>query len=269
VFRDEVAGRSAASGLAVDQDHALWIADTPAGRVRRFSVFGLESGGFGPDPTPTAVLLPGSIHRPVDVTASSAGLVVACAGESPHAVQWFDPEAGYRGRCRSLGDPALAFLGVRRVASLGQRLLVAEGLARRVQVFRGGEFQFAFQLRDTLGRKLEPCAVATHEDGRSVVGVRDPESAVLLVDGSGRTLRVLARGGQEEGRVLAPCDLVLEAGEDDRRTRLYVLDSEATRLQVFTLEGASQGSIPIAPASSAKSERGRPAPVRRGKRGGR
>src|SRR5262245_49976231 len=46
-FRDPVAGRSAAAGLAVDEDRTILVADTPADRVRRFSFFGREVGGIG------------------------------------------------------------------------------------------------------------------------------------------------------------------------------------------------------------------------------
>ena len=46
-FCDEAIGRSSASGLSVDEDRRIWIADEPAGRVRTFTLFGAEVGGLG------------------------------------------------------------------------------------------------------------------------------------------------------------------------------------------------------------------------------
>lgn len=261
-FRDAAAGRSAVAGLAVDRDHTLWVADLPADRLRRFSVFGREIGGLGPL-AGGPVLLPGSLRRPQDVEAHGDDLVVACAGESLHAVQRFDAELGFRGRCLALGDPAQPFRGVTRVAAAGARLFVAEGLARRVQVFRGGEYHFAFQLADARGRHLEPSAVAVLEDGRALVACRAPESALVLVDAGGRTLGVLARHGEGEGHVHEPSDVVVERGEEDRRARVFVLDRDGLRLQVLTLEGRCLGSIALSAPSTT------PARERRKKKGGR
>src|SRR5262245_34674088 len=67
-FRDARTGRSAVSGLAVDEDRGLWIADTPADRVRLFTLFGREVGGIGaPAETTAPPILPGLVARPVDV----------------------------------------------------------------------------------------------------------------------------------------------------------------------------------------------------------
>lgn len=263
-FRDPVVGRSAVSGLAVDRDHTLWIADLPADRVRRFSVFGRELGGLGPGGLGREAVLPGALHRPVDVEVVEGECLVACAGEGLHAVQRFDGELAFRARCCALGDPTQPFRGVARLSASGRRLLVAETLARRVQVFRGGEFHFAFQLADARGRRLEPCAVAALEDGRALVACRAPESALLLVDPSGRVIGVLAGHGTEDGEVLEPSDVVVEAGAEDHRTRVFVLDRDGLRLQVLTLEGRSLGVVPLDTGRGAD-----PGRERRGKKGGR
>ncbi len=258
-FRDARAGRSAVAGLALDDDRSLWIADTPAGRVRQFSLFGREVGGLGaasehaPESAP---LLPGLVSRPVDVEVQGnrdqGWLAIACGGEQRHAVQLFDLDFSYRASCAALGDPQRAFRGVCRLAAHGERLYVAEALARCVQVFRAGEFLFAFHLTTRDGERLEPSALAPLADGRLVVGCRAPHSALLLVDPAGRPLRVLAQEGAEEGGVLEPSDVVVEPGADDRHTRLFVIDRDGLRVQAFTLDGRCLGVIPLAAPAAAR-----------------
>lgn len=268
-FRDERAGCSAASGLAVDGDHRILVADTPADRVRRFTLFGREVDGIGapqegaPGPIP---VLPGLVTRPVDVevrgNADQGWVAVACGGEARHAVQLFEPDLTYRTSCRSLGEAGRSFQGVVRLGSHEDSLLVAESVARRIQIFREGEFLFAFHLTDRLGERYEPSAVAAVGDGRLVVGCRAPRSALFLVDATGRPLRELASQGEEEGGIVEPTDVVLEPGNDDRHAQLFVIDRDGLRVQVFTLEGRCLGSF-----SLTGSYRSEPKRVRRNKGG--
>ena len=254
-FRDARTGRSAVAGLAVDEDRALWIADTPADRVRVFTLFGREVGGIGAPAEERAPVLPGLVSRPVDVDVQGhrdqGQIAIACGGERRHAVQLFEPDLSFRASCAALGDPNRPFQAVTRIAASGPLLYVAESLGRRVQVFRAGEFLFAFQLRSRSGEPFEPSALAPLADGRVAVACRAPHAALFLVDGSGRPLRCLAEEGAEEGAVLDPSDLALdaarEAGEagDERRTELYVLDRDGLRVQVFTLEGRCLGALAL------------------------
>ena len=251
-FRDSAGGRSAVAGLAVDEDGQIWVADAPADRVRVFSLFGREYGGIGSpaergEPSTPAVL-PGLVRLPVDVEVQGhrdeGWVAIACGGERRHAVQIFTPDLAWRASCASLGNGADSFRGVRRLAALERRLFVVEAQARRIQVFRDLEFHFAFRLRGTNGRVFEPVAVAPLHDGRMVVACREP-SALFLVDAAGQVIRVLAEEGAEEGRVLDPGDAVVELGCPDPLARLYVVDRDGLRLQVFTLEGRSLGVIPL------------------------
>jgi hypothetical protein len=274
-FRDARAGRSAVAGLALDDDRSLWVADTPADRVRRFSLFGREVGGLGAPREPAAStasgapVLPGLVSRPVDVEVQGnrdqGWIAVACAGEHCHAVQLFDLDLTHRASCAALGDPRRPFRGVCRLAAQGERLYVAEALGRAVQVFRAGEFLFAFHLTARDGQRLEPSALAALADGRLVVGCRAPHSALLLLDPAGRPLRMLAQEGSEEGQVLDPSDAVVEPGVDDRSTRLFVIDQDGLRVQALTLEGRCLGTIPLSGSLSGTSS---PA-ARRRKKGGR
>lgn len=249
-YRDPVAGRSAVAGLAVDEDRTILAADTPADRVRRFSFFGREVGGIGSvakDGLQDEPVLPGLVTRPVDVEVrgnrDQGWVAIACGGERRHALQLFDPDLAFRSSCAALGEPGRAFRGVCRLASEGELLYAAESLARRVQVFRSGVFLFAFHLTDAGGERFEPSALAVLGDGRLVVGCRAPRSALFLVDGAGRPLRKLAEEGEDEGAVLVPSDAVVEPGADDRHARLFVIDRDGLRVQVFTLEGRCLGAF--------------------------
>jgi len=126
-----------------------------------------------------------------------------------------------------------------------------------VQAFREGRFLHAFHLTERDGERVEPSALAATGDGRLVLGCRAPRSALFLLDRSGRPLLELAGEGEHEGAVLDPSDVVLDRGAEDRTTRLFVIDRDGLRVQVFTLEGRCLGTIPL---EEAPSER----PVRRG-----
>ena len=253
-FRDERLGRSEASGLAVDDDRGVWVADTPSQRVRRFSVFGQETGGLG-----LALERPlegaadedraGTVRQPVDVVVEGdtdgLRLVVASGGERRHGVQVFDEAGCHLGSPRPLGDPRGRFRRIRGLASHGRFLYVAEGGAQRVQVFRDGEFHFAFELEPARQGepRPEPVALDALEDGRVLVAVAGVRSALLLFDPAGRLQRVVAEDGDGEGRVEQPCDVVVERDVADVRRRVAVLDRDGLRVQVFTLEGRCYGAF--------------------------
>jgi hypothetical protein len=257
-FRDARARRSSVSGIAVDADRAIWIADAPAERVRVFSLFGRETRGLdaprGGAGDARAPVLPGVIARPVVVEveggADHGWVAIACGGERRHAVQLFEPDFTFRASLAALGDPNRPFGNVTRIAARGERLYVAEALARTVQVFRAGEFLFAFSLTARGGERYEPSAVAPVDaEGaagtRLVVACRAPESGLFLGDASGRVVRQLAVEGEHEGAVLEPSDVVVEPGADDRHARVFVIDRDGLRVQVFTLEGHCLGVIPL------------------------
>ena len=251
-FRDPRAGRSEAAGIAVDEDRRIWVADPPASRVRRFSIFGREEGGIGLGleeelETPPWRDARGVVRGPVDVAVSGNGeegqIVVACAGERRHAVQCFDVALGYTHSPRPCGDPLGRFRGVRGVALRGRFLYVAEAGGARVQVFRDGAFHFAFSIPVRGGGRFEPVALAPLSDGRLVVACSGSVSALLLVDGTGRLLSTLAAQGEGEGEVSVPGDVVVEEEARDAASRVAVVDRDGARVQVFTLEGRCYGAF--------------------------
>ncbi len=272
-FRDARVGRSAVGGLALDDDHRVWVADTPSSRVRAFTLFGREVGDAASPAELAGLDRPGNLEAPQDVELLEDGqLAIACGGERRHAVQltvssvsWPAVSWPNLSCVRSLaacGDARRPFHGVRRIAARGRFLYVVEAARRCIQVFRDGEFLFLFHVPTRTGERCLLSAIAPLPDGRMVVACGGADSALLLLDGAGRVASVLARSGSEDGSVLEPSDLSFDAGPDEARSSLFVLDRDGTRVQVFTLAGRCLGVLSIASGE----ERGR---QRREKKGGR
>jgi hypothetical protein len=250
-FRDTRLGRSEAGGISVDDERRLWIADTPISRVRTFTVFGREIGGFGHPldlelEDRSELDLPGRIALPVDVVARGDAdgllLTVASRGERRHAVQLYDGTGRLLRSLRSGGSLRSRFRGIRGIAQRDRLLYVAEAGAGRIQVFRDADFHFQFSHSTPRG-PFEPRAVAPLADGRMVVCCGGPASALCVFHPSGHLLRVLATQGTELGCVLEPNDVVVEEGRSDRRSRVAVIDRDGDRVQVFSLEGRCYGAF--------------------------
>lgn len=241
------------AGLDVDPDHQVWVADERASRVRGFTLFGRETFGFG---TPAEVRgdARGALHGLCDLQVEerdgSIEFLTACGGWRKHAVQLFGSGGEFVLSLASEGEEHASFHGVRRVARRGPRIWVCESHAARVQVFRDGRFEFLFRIPSRSGARLEPTALAPLADGRMVLSVGGAESALLLLDASGRLLRTLAGGGEETGNVDGPADVAVDEGGGDRETRIAVIDREAERVQVFTLEGRCAGALARLPGEA-------------------
>lgn len=248
-FRDRRVGRSMAAGLDLDDEGRVWVADTPASRVRLFTLFGQEVGGLGISNERALADFDerdeaGVVRQPVDViargNADGLELVVASGGTRRHAVQVFDEHLRLVRSLRPLGDPRGRFRGVRRIARRGRFLFVLEREAQRIQVFRDLEFHFAF--RPDPPRSV-PTALAALHDGRLVIGCGGPHPALLVCDPTGRLLRTLAHSGNEEGSVTEIEDLTVDEAPNDRDSRILSLDADGDRVQVFTLEGRCFGAF--------------------------
>lgn len=247
-FRDEMTGRSAASGLDVDADHRVWIADSAARRVRAFTLFGRPVADVG-DPAESAERdAAGVLGVPVDVRTFGSDdaltVVVASGGRRRHALQVFHPHTGRVRSLRPQGDPRGRFAGLAGIdgAGDGDWLMACEARAGRVSVFRGGEFHYALRV-PVAGARFEPTAVARLRDGRVVIANGGEAGALLLVDSGGRLLRVLAGAGEGTGALDGPTDVVAAEWGDDRHTRVVSIDREGERVQVFNLEGRCYGAF--------------------------
>ena len=116
-------------------------------------------------------------------------------------------------------------------------------------MFRGLEFHYAMPLPE-LG-EARPTAVAAAPGGRPVVCWEGTGGAVLALDRDGAIEGCLAAAGEDEGSVAYPTGLVCVPGEDDRRTRVVLLDRDGRRVQVFNLEGTCYGAFARGEAGSA------------------
>ncbi len=248
-FRDAEVGRSTAEGIDVDEDRRLWIADGAAGKVRCFSLFGVEVASVGAEGGPGDTR--GALGHPVDLRVVGSdeelALLVASGGDRRHALQVLVPAGGKGRSIAPLGDPEARFRRIRGIDWRDGELAVAEAGARRVQVFEGDltgrlVFRFAFHVPEELG---EPEAVALAGDGRILVATCGERSGLHLFDAAGRPVRQVAGDEREgsEGGVDQPSALALDLAGSDRRSRVYVLDQEEERVQVISLDGRSFGSI--------------------------
>ncbi len=239
----------ALGGFDVDQGHRVWLADRLAARVRVFTLFGREVAGFagaqarGEDQR-------GCLSQLSDLTILSdpeaqqdPRLLVARSCPSQHAVQLLSLDGRWLASLRSNGEPQGRFRDARAVACRGRFAYVCERLAGRVQVFRDGEFHFALSLPVQGGGRFEPVALAPLRDGRMVIACGGHHSALLLLDGSGRLVRTLAKRGSGEGQVLEPGDVVVEEDAGSGEPRIAVIDRDAERVQVLTLGGRCHGEL--------------------------
>jgi hypothetical protein len=258
-FRDGSGRGSSVVGLAVDADRGLWVADGRASCVRRFTVFGREqrvlAGGAGADRDARGALgdLADLALLQDEQGEQAPRLLVACGGWRRHALQVLDEEGRWLDSLRSEGDPREPFRGVSAAAARGRWIAAAEGGRGQVQVFRDGQFHFLVRPTPAGGGAGDVTAVAVLEDGRMVVGLSGGEarSALLLLDKAGRLAARLADGGSGHGQVLDPLGLAVEPGRDDRQTRLAVLDRDAERVQVLSLDGRCFGELTDLPGASA------------------
>ncbi|QDV07736.1 hypothetical protein Poly30_32670 [Planctomycetes bacterium Poly30] len=265
-FKDEIAGRSSVSGMDVDADRRLWIADGAASCLRCFTLFGVEvasvrddmDAGIAAGPRPLgATDRHGMIGSPVDLRVlgedDDTTLIVASAGRRRHGLQILHIGTGRGRSIPPLGDPEGAYERIRGMDWRGSELVVVESGVRRVQLFEGDPlgrlvFRHAFPIPEGLG---DPEAVALVGDGRVVIATAGTISGLHIFDASGRYLRRLAGDSvidalaDERGEpvVEQPSALALDLASSDRDSRLAVLDRDGERVQIFSLDGRSFGSV--------------------------
>ncbi|TAJ10733.1 MAG: hypothetical protein EPO68_14935 [Planctomycetota bacterium] len=233
------AGRAGCAGLDVDADHRLWIADPEHALVRCVNLFGAQLAALRAWPSAPRDGL-GTLSEPLGLACAGDGdplrLWLAQGGVRRAAVQLLDESGRARARLRSLGDPREPFRGARRVRAAGRYVWVLEALARRVQVFRDGEFHFAFQVRER-GAVAGLASVAVFDDGSGVACTAGDAARLLRIGRSGNVRGVLCED------VEAPSDVALLDGFDPHGARIALLDRDGLRVRAFEAAGRCVGAI--------------------------
>ena len=236
------------AAIACDVDRRIWAVDSSSRALRGFNVFGLELFAWRDDAV-EELDRPARIGRPVGIATTGVEtdlrLLVASAGERRHALHWVDPVERTALSMRPLGDPNERFRRLAGVALDGALAAACEVGAQRVQVFRSGEFHFAFRCPPApgTGSSFEPRAIAILPDARFVVACGGGASGVLLFRGDGMLERVLAHDGLEDGCVFEPSAVAVEPGRLEAETRIAVIDRDGARVQLFGLDGRAFGAF--------------------------
>ena len=273
-FRDADVGRSSVAGLDVDADHRVWVADEAAGKLRAFTLFGRSVATLG-GTAEDLLDVRGALGAPVAVRARGSDerlvLLIASGGRRRYALQLHRPHDARTRVLRSLGEAEGTFDDLADVHWSTARgpgpdlhtaerefdlddgadwIVTTERRARRLLVFRGGRFVHAVALA---GMPAAPEAAVRLPDGRFVVafgaangvsngnpnGNPNDGGALILLGRDGRRLAALA--GPDE--VDHPSGLALLPGATDAETRLWVVDREGTRVQLFTVDGRGWGEF--------------------------
>lgn len=248
-FHGQAGARASVRAIGVDDDHRIWVADDASSSVRCFNIFGQELSPVESRGEPDKDEC-GNLGRVSGVACcgveEESRLWVASGGRRRHALHRIDLASGRFQSLRPAGDPLGFFSGLSAVALSGSLAFACEAGAGQVQVFRGGDFHFAFRVSLNPGHlgRFEPRNLAPLSDGRLVIvhAGRD-SSALLLVDRGGGLLRVLAEHGTDSAQVFEPSGVAVEEGDSERTTRVAVIDRDGDRVQVFTLDGRCFGSF--------------------------
>ena len=238
-FAPEECGEIA--GIAVDVGWNLHVADRPRHAVRRFTIFGRETLRFGTPTVGGGGDRRGVLESPNDVALDEEGSLYVACGAMPlvHAVQKFAPDGRCLGTFRAFGEPNEKFASPRGIAVAGDRVFVADTEAGCVQVFTtAGVFVSMFSTATRPGERSFPTAVAPRPEGGLLVAQRGEEPCVKAFEGGEEFERVWIEGGEGEGRVDDPEDLVC-----DGRGFVYVSDRRGERVQGFDASGRFLGVL--------------------------
>lgn len=241
-------------GIDVDSDRQVWTVDARAGEVRAFSLFGRETAAFGgapPERDDVRGVLADATDLALHETDEALSLVVSRGGVRRHALALLRRDGRLVESLRPLGDPLERFGGVSRVVQQGAWTYACEPTLGRVQVYRDFEFHFSFRIELRAGERAGPQALAVLPDRRLVIALSGSRTALVLADSVGRVLAPLALAGDGPGELRDVGDVAVEAGPSDRESRVAVLDRDAERLQVLTLDGRCLGEFEGLPGEAA------------------
>lgn len=217
--RGEAAGKlGQASGLAIDKDDLLYVADAGNHRVQKFTMNGLARGSFGACGTG-----PGEFVFPSAVAVAPDGpvFVVDALGR----LQSFAADGHFLKSWDGLRAP-------RGVAATADRVYVTEGDLNRIRVLsRTGSGDGVLGGPGSLpGHFLSPAGVAVDEEGFLYVA-DSGNHRIQKLDAAGKPLAEWGAWGSQAGQLSHPAGLGYAEG------RVYVADYANHRIQVFDKTG--------------------------------
>lgn len=220
-------------GIGLAHDSSLWVPDTAAHRVRRFSLFGNESGSIGLPENAVKRDRRGLIVHPRAAAVDSVGRIWICCGDRPwvHGLQVYEPDGRFVRSVASTGRRESTFGPATGLCIFEERVWVADFGNDIIQCFRedGG-----FVARQELGEFGDPLSIAVWSDGQAVL-LLEPVPVVLLFDRNFRRI----------GRLDAPRDDPLRdpSGLAVLEDEILVLDRDATRVRSFGLGGEFRETV--------------------------
>jgi DNA-binding beta-propeller fold protein YncE len=213
------------TGLSVDRQNRVWVADTHYSRVICFDREGSELFRFG-----SSGEGPGQFIFPTTVLLDHEGFIYVGEYGGNDRISKFDPDRKYLFSFadRTSGDgwvdrPTEILLDESNV------LWVADACHRRICRYdRDGRWLSAFAVGEEEPSSLSfPYGMAFDPSGRLLVADRG-RSRVLRLDRSGKVLGTWGSPGRAEGHLLQPWGVAV--GGDGR---VYCLDSWNDRVQVI------------------------------------
>ncbi len=218
------------SGLTVDKNGRLLIADTHFYRVLIYSLSGemLQQLGDGVQGT-----TPGRFGYPTDVVVDRAGnYYVSEYGENDR-IQVFAPDGTWLRQWGGHGYAPGEFLRPRALAiDANDHLYVADSCNHRIQVFdtSGKLLQIFGTQGDKPGELSYPYDLAFDPDGKSLYVCEYGNSRVQKFSLDGKSLGIWGRPGRAPGQLFNPWALAV-----DSQGVVSVIDSNNHRVQRFRL----------------------------------
>ena len=220
-------------GIALGEDSSLWIPDTQGHSIRRFSLFGHESGSFGSPAEAVKRDRRSLVVSPRAVALDSQQRLWVCCGERPwvHGLQVFERDGSFVRSVASRGRREACFGPATGLCIHRERVWVADFGKNAVQCFReDGGFVGAQELGD-FG---QPLSIAVWDEGQAVL-VLQPAPMVLLFDRN--FCRIAQVTAPPEQPLQQPSGLVALGDE------ILVLDRDATRVRSFGQGGEYRETI--------------------------
>ncbi len=224
-------GWADAGGIDLDEEGRIFVADTAGGRLRIFSSFGHEVGGFGlPEEASRPRDLKGMLAYPRSVVRDGTGRLWITCGDRPwvHGLQVFDAQGRFLSSLEAFGDRSRSFGPALDLTLFGEDVWVADTGNDALQVWRlDGGFLCSFEIPRDWGRR--PQAIAAVGD-RLALLLAEPRPRVLLVD----------RDFKRTGICRLPRNQTLENPSGLARGpegRLFVLDRDGSRVLAFEGDG--------------------------------